>query len=80
MKQSYFEFTPEQNELFNDCRMAIRFYVKKHGRVPTHVVVPVKRLKEVSLPITDTNATIEGVSITPCRTSNFINCFYDGYI
>ena len=80
MTQSYFEFTPEQNELFNDCRLAIRFYVKKHGRVPTHVVVPVKRLIETKLIFPLGNHTLEGVKIVPCGDCNFINCFYDGYI
>lgn len=80
MTPSYSEFTPEQNELLNDCRLAIRFYVRKHGRVPTHVVVPVKRLIEVSLVFLVKGHPLDGVKIVPCGDCNFINCFYDGYI
>ena len=80
MTQNYFEFTPEQNELLNDCRMAIRIYVKKHGRVPTHVVAPVKRLIETELVFPFGANQLEGVKIVPCGDCNFINCFYDGYI
>ena len=80
MTQSYFEPTPEQNELLIDCRRAIQFYVRKHGRVPTHVVVPVKRLIETKLILVMGDHPLNGVKIVPCGDCNFINCFYDGYI
>lgn len=80
MTQSYFEFTPEQNALFDECLVVINLYAKKHGRAPTHIVVPVKRLREVYLPMPETNTTIGGAKMVPCFTSEFVNCFYDGYI